>query len=210
MMRYSARNATDLVCSHPVTGRRVCALACLTLFILLCCAPARAAAPKYFSLGEPLLSVEDGGVTLSLSIGVDSTEGLRDMLRDGAIMELAVKTAIVRPRTLLPNVAIRESVFTSLLRYNPLTREFSLTMPGADQAILDKNLGRLLEATWKKFTVFLGEPAMFQGEEPGSAYRLVLDFSLRHTEVPPWLAKAFIFWSWDVVEPERLTLSFTR
>lgn len=180
------------------------ALACLCA---LSFADAFAATPKNFVLNAPEMETDSGEVIVKLGVGVDSIEGLRDMLKDGAIMELSITAKLLRVRGFLPNVTLSEQVFVSPLRHNPLTREFSLAMPGAEQAIVDKNLTRLVAATWQKLQFSLGPASLMT--EPDSEYRIVLDFSLRHTEVPPWLAKAFLFWSWDVVEPESLAISFT-
>ena len=185
-----------------------CCVLPLLLLTFLCSSPVHAATPKNFSLGSPALSMSENNISLLVPVGVDSLEGLRDMLRDGAIMELSIRARITRVRSFLPDVSIMEQNFTSLVRYNPLTREFSLTAPQAEQAIVDKNLNRLLSTTWQKLVLPLGSPDMFQAEPLGSEYLLLLNISLRHTEVPPWLTKAFLFWSWDVVTPEQLSISF--
>lgn len=167
---------------------------------------AEAVPPRSFVLTPPLVSTENGELGMELAVSVDTIEGLRDMLKDGAIMELSIKARLEKPRTLLPNELLTEKTLSSLIRHNPLTREFSLTPPGSEQIIVDKNLGRLITSTWQKISFPLAPLSLFQKEEAKTQYRIILEFSLRHTEVPPWLSKAFLFWSWDVVEPQTLTI----
>jgi hypothetical protein len=193
----------------PGGALRLFSLLCLLCLILPTPFQARAETPRSFVLNAPVLETDSGDVIIRLGVSVDSLEGLRDMLKDGAIMELAIKARLARTRTFLPNVTLSEVELASPLRHNPLTREYSLTMPGAGQAIVDKNLPRLLAATWQKIAFSMGSVSLFQEADAGSEYRITLTLSLRHTEVPPWLAKAFIFWSWDVVDPETLTITFT-
>ncbi len=193
--------------------RRTRTLLFVTAFIALALVQAvqlvQAAAPQRFALHGPRMDTETGDILVRLGVDVDTTDGLGDMLRDGAIMELTIEARLERVRTLWANATLSEKTLTALLRHNPLTREFSLTMPGDDTYIVDKNLHRLFAATWHKIVFSLGSLTLLQEAAPESAYRIDLTISLRHAEVPPWMAKTFLFWSWDVVEPVSIVIPFT-
>ena len=43
----------------------------------------------------------------------------------------------------------------------------------------------------------------------GETYKVRLDVTLQHAEVPPWLEKALFFWSWDIAPAASFTQEFT-
>ncbi len=158
--------------------RRTRTLLFVTAFIALALVQAvqlvQAAAPQRFALHGPRMDTETGDILVRLGVDVDTTDGLGDMLRDGAIMELTIEARLERVRTLWANATLSEKTLTALLRHNPLTREFSLTMPGDDTYIVDKNLHRLFAATWHKIVFSLGSLTLLQEAAPESAYHYLL------------------------------------
>ena len=195
------------VCAFSRLREAVLLLA--ALFALLAVEVAHAVPPKYFELTSPSLAVSSGSIIAKADISVDNLRGLFDMLKDGAAIELKVKATFVRERTLWANVAISEKELVYVLRHNPLTREFAMFVPGRPQPMLDKNLNRLLKATWSKFQVDFGPLSMLEKQEDPVRYKAVLVMTLQHAEVPPWLAKQFVLWSKNIVEPETVTLPFS-
>ncbi|CAK7028588.1 MAG: hypothetical protein DELT_02682 [Desulfovibrio sp.] len=169
---------------------------------------ALAVPPKYFTVENPRLEMQDGNITVKLGIGVDNPIGLFEMLKDGASVELVVNAKLERVRTLWTNVAVAELELLSSLQHNPLTREFSLYMPGVEKPLLDKNLDRLITATWQKFEVPFGPVSILNGEEKDSEYRITLTLRLQHAKPPPWLAKSFMIWSKDILDPEKVVIGF--
>lgn len=167
-----------------------------------------AVAPKYFEVEGQRIETRDGTVTVKLSIGVDNPTGLFEMLKDGASVELLANAKLERVRTLWTNQVLAETELVSLLRHNPLTREFSLYMPNEDKPLLDKNLDRLLEATWKKFAIPFGPLSLLDANEKDTAYRVTLTLRLQHAKPPPWLAKGFMVWSKDILDPEKIIMDF--
>lgn len=180
-------------------------LALLCVFCMV--VPVRAVPPKYFDIMEAALSTASGEITVTLSVTVDNVTGLYAMLKDGATIELLVNAKVERVRTFWTNVTLAEMDLVSTLQHNPLTREFVLFMPGAATPMLDKNLDRLLAATWRKYRVHFGPTAILDGED-GDEYKVVLQLNLQHAKPPPWLAKDFMIWSKNIVEPETMELPF--
>lgn len=188
--------------------RSLPALALGLLCVIMLALPARAVPPKYFDVLDAAISLAPEDITARLSINVDNVTGLYEMLKDGASIELLVNAKLERVRTLWTNVTLVEMDLFSTLHHNPLTREFSLYMPGETKPMLDKNLDRLLAATWQKYVVHFGPASVLDGEK-GSAYQAVLTLNLQHAKPPPWLAKDFMLWSKKIVEPEKIELPFS-
>lgn len=202
-MRHSG-HATHGFARRVFSGFLLSVLLTLTLVGI-----ARTVPPKYFDVSDARLEVGDNAIVARLAVGVDNLTGLYEMLKDGASVELVISAKLERVRTLWPNVLLTEMELFSALQHNPLTREFSLYMPGEAKPMLDKQLERLLAATWSKLSVNFGSLDLLDGEK-GSSYRATLRLALQHAKPPPWLAKNFMFWSKDIVDPETVVMEFTR
>ncbi len=178
------------------------------ILLLLSWHHAFALPPQHFVIQPPAIETRTGSIVVRLGISVDNVDGLYEMLKDGASFQLVVDAKLERVRTFWTNVLLSEKQQVSILRHNPLTREFMLYMPGEEKPLLDKNLERLLAATWHKYQVNVGPVGLLRQAEAGSAYQILLNIALRHAEVPPWLAKNYVLWSWNVVDPVNITLPF--
>ncbi len=175
---------------------------------LLCAGEASALPPQHFVIQSPVIETRTGSILVKLGVSVDNVDGLYQMLKDGASFQLVVDAKLERVRGFWTNVLLSEKRQVSLLRHNPLTREFMLFMPGEEKPLLDKNLERLLAATWHKYQINVGPVDLLRQAEPGAAYQILLTVALRHAEVPPWLTKNYVLWSWNVVDPVNMTLPF--
>ncbi len=187
---------------------RSATLALAAVLVLHLAFPARAVPPKYFDITNARLETASGEIIARLSVTVDNVTGLYEMLKDGATVELVIRAKLERVRAFWTNVTLAERELFSTLQHNPLTREFSLFMPGEATPMLDRNLDRLLAATWHKFSLSLGSMDILDGDK-GSEYRVSLTLSLQHAKPPPWLAKNFSFWSKAIVDPEMVELPFS-
>lgn len=188
---------------------RLAALLAAVLFCFVLPLAAWALPPEHFVTKDLTMETRTGNIVVRVGVSVDNEAGLHDMLKDGASVQLTAEMQLERLRGLWTNVTLAEKTYTSMLRHNPLTREFLLYMPGESTPVTDKNLSRLLVATWHKLSLPLGPVELLRQVETGHQYRISLHLTLRHTEVPPWLAKAFVFWSKEVVEPVTLTIPFS-
>ncbi len=223
------RNCKKRAMPHPMTDdphristafaggfRRFPALLWAT--ILLFCAVlfwvgnARAASPQRFVVDSPRLESVDGTLYAACSVSVNDEDGLRDLLKDGAVLELRISFAVDRKRSWWTNAGMASGVFISGLRHDPLTREFMMTMPGDGRESLykDRNLSRLLQTTWGKIRFPVAPERVFQEHDAPQEYLVAFTFELRHTELPPWLEKSPGFWSADVVPQERREMGFSR
>ncbi len=204
---------TDTLCAplRPLFHRR----GLYALFGLLLClfraAPAAALPPQELILDPPAVQLEKGMLTVKLAVAVDNEEGLLALLKDGAVLELAVKADVERERSFWSNATAGGAEFSSIVRHDPLSRDFVVTTPTVEghKEIRDRNLARLLQASWHRLSLPVARLADLLRDEPAEAYLILLSISLRHTEVPPWLEKSSVLWSSDVVPPLGRSFVFT-
>lgn len=147
----------------------------------------------------------DQHILVECGICVSDSHTIKVLLRDGAIINLTCRLIIERLRKVLVNETLADRSEVHQLRYDPLTRDFIMLRPNAP-ARRDKKLDTLLAATWEclAFNIPLENPLL-----SGETYRVRLDVTLQHAEVPPWLEKALFFWSWDVAPATSFTQEFT-
>ena len=175
------------------------------LLLVLLCRPSPALALQHFTGEPPELSARGGQLNLSLRLSVDDEDALRVMLRDGASLELGINAKIERQRTLWANQGLGERNFSFLLKYDSLTRQYRMIDPLTEKVLQDSNLRALLARTWKQLDLPLTGMNIFKPDED---YLVVLNLTLQHAEIPPWLDRSLVFWSREVVEPETYKLEF--
>lgn len=190
-------------CSSSKASRRVA-----LVLALLCsfCFPLAATALEHFVGDAPEVYFKNKTLLLHLRVSVDDEGGLRLLLRDGAILELALKVTVERKRTLWANENIATLEFSSQLKYDPLTRQYLLITPATRETVQAANLRSLLADTWKDLDLPLLEAGSFVN---GEDYRVDLGMSLQYTELPPWLDRSLVFWSRDVVQSETHKMEFS-
>ena len=188
----------------------------LLAFLLLCaglctCFTSQAkAAPQQFVMAPPATRVDGDTLRVDLSLTVDDEDGLRDLLKDGAVLALTVSLEMDRSRSWWTNAAVVSKSYTSNIRHDPLTRDFVLTLPteGGEKQLRDKNLTRLLHNSWRKLSFPLTSLQVLQEQGQDEEYNIILKVQLQHTEVPPWLEKSIVFWSADIVPEQTRTLIY--
>ena len=126
------------------------------------------------------------------------------------MLQLGVTVTISRKRSWWSNVELAHREYRSVISHDPLSREFVLELPtgGEEKTLRDKNLTRLLHASWRKLSLYVAPLRTLRAEGSGEEFVIAFEVSLQHTEVPPWLEKSSIFWSSDVVPPEKRELPF--
>ncbi len=191
-------------------------LALFILSLLLFCAlalvpcAAQAVSPRYFVYNQPELQEKNGILNARMRIEIDNEEGLRDLIKAGSSVELKVDLLVERPKFLLPNAEINYQSYSFTLRHDPLSREFTMALPGeVYPSLRDKNLGRLLESTWKTLELPVATTQKLRAEGDGKTLEVVFLLSLQYIELPSWLDKNMVIWSKDVVAPESFRCEYT-
>lgn len=180
-----------------------CALFCFFLASFAFALP-----PQRLLLEKVTANAGSGVLTLNLSLTVDNEDGLRDMLKDGAVLELLASVVVERERSWWANAEVASRDFSSIIRHDPLSRDFLVTLPADEEPteLRDRNLTRLLHNSWRKLVLYVVPVQRLEEEEIGEEAVVNLTLSLHHTEVPPWLEKSLVFWSSEVVPKEKRTL----
>jgi hypothetical protein len=167
--------------------------------------------PREIIMDPPTVVIEKGMLILRLALTVDNEEGLLALLKNGAVLELVISADVERERRLWRNAKAAKVVFPSILRHDPLSRDFVVFVPTPDgeKEVRDRNLSRLLQASWRRLALPMIPLEDLLREEPAESYLVLLTITLRHTEVPPWLAKSPLFWSSEVVPQVKRSFVFT-
>jgi hypothetical protein len=192
-------------------ARRGPAVFFLLLLFQVVASPAYALPPHRLTADPPpALRAADGDLVEELSIAVDNEPGLRDLLKDGAILELEISASVERVRSILGNADLGQKTYLSVIRHDPLSREFLLTVPDAEKSreMRDKNLSRLLHAGWKNLALPVIPLKTMRDEGEDEEFVVKLRITLQHADVPPWLRKNFVFWSSEVAPPLNFDLPF--
>lgn len=208
-MKYTVHNKLRAFSPRRVPHFvRVCLCICLLAAVLWPAPAAHAVPPQRFSLGYLALAHETDGVFVDVACTVDDEDGLRDLLKDGAILELSVTLRVERHRSLWANSEVAHVVYASTVRHDPLTREFILHMPGSDEKfpLRNRNLTRLLQASWRQMRLPLLDAAQVAALDPGDEFTVLVTLELQHTEAPPWLENSLVFGSFAVVPLVEYTL----
>ena len=148
--------------------------------------------------------LEPDCVSLESSLKLKNAGPIRTQLLDGAVMKLDVAVRVERLNFVLANSVIGEQNEEFSLRHDLLTREFVLS--GHGRTLREKHFSDLLTAFFGNVRFSLPLSETLNSEE---TYRLTLELRLQHAEVPPWLTKTLLFWSWDVVPPLSIVREFT-
>ena len=188
--------------------RRTSVLFFLFLFVALpCFVQAQPQTQEAAALRLGFFTVQtlsDTKVHVDSGIVVDKLKVVRNLLRDGAVLNFTCKLTIERLRSVLSNDVLAEHSETFQIRHDPLTRDFCVLRQGLPSQC-SKKLDTIIETACgdMPFTITLLEPLV-----SGEKYRVRLDVTLQHAEVPPWLEKALFFWSWDVAPPTSFIQDF--
>lgn len=153
-----------------------------------------------------LLDTQDDKLVLRFGVSINDIDGLKQILRDGAVINLT-STADISPKsTIIPRGALVEIQGLSSLQMEPLTREFILTEPDRDMPNRNKSLKQLLDSTWLTMSLPL---CSLSELSHGSEYIVQLSIKLEHADMPAWLSKTLFFWSWNVTPPINYSMTFT-
>lgn len=181
----------------------------LTLFFLILPGLALAVPPTRLTTDQASVTIENGQILVRLSLSVDHEDGLRDMLKDGAVLELGIAMSLERKRSWWANAEMATQNHASVIMHDPLSRDFIVLVPSLEghKELRDRNLTRLIYSSWRALVLPLASLESLADEDPDDQFTIAISISLRHTNVPPWLEKSII-WSADAVPSENLVLPF--
>mgnify|MGYP001773799103 CR=1 FL=1 len=158
------------------------------------------------SLKAPTLANVNGRLTALFGIVVDDRPILKGELEDGAVLVLKCEVKLLEPRDYWMDRDISEVRFQSRLSFDPLTREFVMTLPDRQTPLRGKDLSAILDKGWGTIGATLGSWALL---DRGEKYSLRLHTSMNEEDAPEGMMRFFYFWSWDAGADNAFQLDFT-
>jgi hypothetical protein len=158
------------------------------------------------SLVAPTLANVHGRLTALFGIVVEEKPILKGELEEGAVLVLKCEVNLLEPSDYWLDRKISEVHFKSRLSFDPLTREFVMTLPARDNPLRNKDLGKLLDDGWGTIEASLGSWALL---DKGKKYSLRLHTSMNEEGAPEGFMRFIYFWSWDAGADNAFQLDFT-
>jgi hypothetical protein len=163
------------------------------------------AAAQSLVLSNLVVDNKAGSLMARFGVAVDGVAELTESLQNGVTLALACKAKLTKKSGLFGSPTLAEAEFSSRLRYDALTKEYTLTLPGREAPLRNAGLGELLGAGWGELALGLGSWSMLERDKE---YTLTLDIRLQQTDIPNWFRRTLLFWTWDVAPSASYQLHF--
>jgi hypothetical protein len=186
----------------PLRRRNRLAALALTLGL---CLWAQSAMATSLVLQNLVVDNQSGVLAARYGVAVDSLAEVSDALTGGATLALTCKAKLTRRGGVFSNPQVAAADLESRLKYDSLTKEFSLTLPGREAPLKNARLDELLRSGWGSLTLEMGA---WKQLERGQEYTLSLDLRLHQVEIPNWFRRTLFFWSWDAAPQASYQLHF--
>jgi len=158
------------------------------------------------SLMTPAIANENGILTARFGVTVVEKPILKGELEDGAELVLKCKIDLYAVSDYWLDSTVSSASFESVLKYESLTKEFSMVLPGRDTPLKNKDLEALLQEGWSIIEARLGPWDML---ERGQQYSLSLQTTMNEVGAPEGFSRFIYFWSWDAGADNTFQLNFT-
>ncbi len=188
---------------HGRSGTRIAPLAVALATALVLCAGAAQA--QSLALSNLVVDNQAGTLMARFGVAVEGAASLTDQLQAGATLALSCKARLTKAGGLLGGTHISETGMLSRLKFDPLTREYALQLPGRETPLRGASLDELLRSGWGELALDLGS---WRQLESGQDYSVSLEIKLSQAEIPSWLKRNLFFWSWDVIPATSYQLHF--
>ena len=180
-------------------------LAAAAAFALTLVLWASAACAQSLVLSNLVVDNKAGSLTARFGVSMDDAAELTDSLQSGATLALTCKARLSRKSGMFGSPDIAAAEITSRLKYDSLTKEYSLALPGREGPLKNVGLHDLLRTGWGELTLDLGPWRMLERDRD---YTLTLDLRLYQTDIPNWFRRTLFFWAWDVAPSATYQLHF--
>jgi len=163
------------------------------------------AAAQSLVLSNLVVDNQAGSLMARFGVAVDGVAEITDALQHGTTLGLTCKARLTSRSGLFGSPQLAAAEMTSRLKYDALSKEYSLTLPRREAPLKNTRLDELLRAGWGELTLDMGS---WQLLERGRGYTLSLDIRLHQTDIPNWFKRNLFFWSWDVAPSTSYQLHF--
>lgn len=165
----------------------------------------QAALAQSLVLSNLVVDNQSGALTARFGVALDSLAEVSDALQAGATLSLTSRGKLTREGGLFSSPTVARAEMSCRLKYDQLTREYSMTAPGREAPLRNTRLDELLRAGWGSLALEMGSWSVL---ERGREYSLDLDIRLHQTDIPNWFRRTLFFWSWDVAPQASYRLHF--
>lgn len=166
---------------------------------------ASTAAAQSLVLSNLVVDNQAGSLMTRFGVTVEGMAGITENLQNGATLGLICKAKLSGRSGLFGSPQLAAAEMTSRLKFDALTKEYTLLLPGREAPLKNIHLDELLRAGWGELNLDMGSWRML---ERGQEYTLALDIRLVHTDIPNWFKRTLFFWSWDVAPSTTYQLHF--
>ena len=164
-----------------------------------------AAQAQSLVLSNLVVDNKAGSLTAHFGVSVDDVASLAEGLQNGATLALTCKSKLNKKSGLFGSPQVAAAELTSRLKYDSLTKEYSLQLPGREAPLKNAGLHDLLREGWGGLTLDMGSWRLLERDQE---YTLMLDIRLQQTDIPNWFKRTLFFWAWDVAPSATYQLHF--
>lgn len=188
----------------PMPRRRCTRLAVL-VFALALSLWAQAASAQTLVLSNLVVDNQSGALAARFGVALDSLAEVSDALHSGVTLALTCRGRLTRQGGLFSSPQVAEAEMASRLKFDALTREYALSLPGREAPMKNVRLDELLRTGWGSLALDMGSWKLL---ERGKEYTLTLDIRLHQTDIPGWFRRTLLFWSTDLAPQASYQLHF--
>lgn len=163
------------------------------------------AAAQSLVLSNLVVDNKAGSLMARFGLSVEGVAELTESLQSGGALALTCKARLSKKSGLFGSPQVAAAEMTSRLKYDALTREYTLFLPGREAPLKNTGLQDLLRAGWGELTLDMGSWHMLERDQE---YTLALDIHLHQTDIPNWFRRTLLFWTWDVAPSATYQLHF--
>jgi len=174
----------------------------LTAALVLWSVPACA---QSLVLSNLVVDNQAGSLMARYGVAVDGMSEITENLQNGVTLALSCKAKLTKSKGFFGGPQIAQATMTSRLKYDALTKEYTLTLPGREAPLKNTRLDELLRSGWGALALDMGPWGVL---ERGQDYSLSLDIKISQTDIPNWFRRTLLFWSWDVIPSTSYQLQF--
>jgi len=184
--------------------RRRTRLTALALALGLCLW-AQAASAASLVLSNLVVDNQSGALAARFGVSIDSLTEVSDALTSGVTLALTCKGKLTRHGGVFSSPQVASADLVSRIKYDSLTKEFTMTLPGREAPLKNTRLDELLRSGWGALSLGMGPWKVL---ERGQEYTLSLDLRLHQVAIPNWFRRTLFFWAWDVAPQASYQLHF--
>jgi len=184
--------------------RRRTRLTALVLALGLCLW-AQSASAASLVLSNLVVDNQAGVLAARFGVSLDSQAEVSDALTSGVTLALTCKCKLTKRGGVFSSPQVAAADMVIRVKYDSLTKEYLMLLPGRDAPLKNVRLDELLRAGWGALSLEMGPWKVL---ERGQNYTLSLDIRLHQVDIPNWFRRTLFFWAWDVAPQASYQLHF--